>query len=265
MEKDLSYNILKGLCKVRNLQSSFKGSENPLTPRASFIVDTILDLGIYEGLNLDIFKDNYSKDLDLNYLNIELSINVGAENSVIYVAHHDVNNINSDNCQDNSASVSNLLALAKHFNDNKPTDKNVHIVFTDCEEFGGLGARRLSERINEGAFGNVDYIVNLELTANGMNFWNDSKNFSKESLLLDKLNSVSEFVSVKTPFNDSVVFRSRGIDSVCIGSLTDSEMEQVKKYRYCATWALCHKENDTFENANSKDMNNFVELLTKLI
>lgn len=263
MKNNLSHSILSELCKVRNLSSSLKGNENPLTPRASFIVDTILDLGIYEGLNLDVFND-VDSDI-LKYVNIELSINVGAENSVIYVAHHDVNNIHSDNCQDNSASVSNLLALAKYFNDNKPTDKNVHIVFTDCEEFGGLGAKQLSKRIVEGAFGNVDYIVNLELTANGTNYWNDSKNFGNDSLLLDKLNSIDTFTNARTPFNDSVVFRSCGFDSVCIGSLTDRDLKQVLGRGYCQTWALCHKPNDKFENANAKDMNKFVELLTKLI
>ena len=91
---NLSHSILSKLCKVRNLSSSSKGNENPLTPRASFIVDTILDLRIYEGLNLDVFND-INSDI-LKYVNIELSINIGAENSVIYVAHHDVNNINSD-------------------------------------------------------------------------------------------------------------------------------------------------------------------------
>jgi hypothetical protein len=247
---------------VRNLHSSLKGSENPLTPRASFILDTILDLGIYEGLNLDVFDDT---DINLKYLNIELSINIGAENSVIYVAHHDVNNINSDNCQDNSASVSNLLALAKYFNDNKPTDKNVYIVFTDCEEFGGLGANRLSNRINDGVFGNVEYIVNLELTAKGTNYWSDSKNFTKKSLLLDKLNSITNFTSVQTPFSDSVVFRECDIDSVCIGSLTDKDLKEVLGRGYCQTWALCHQSNDNFENAKAKDMDKFVELLTKLV
>jgi hypothetical protein len=261
MKKNLSHSILSGLCSVKNQSNSLKGNENPITPRVSFIVDTILDLGIYEGLNLDIFDDVSN----LKYVNIELGINIGAENSVIYVAHHDVNNINSDNCQDNSASVSNLLSLAKHFSNNKPTDKNVYIVFTDCEEFGGLGAIQLSKRINEGVFGNVEYVVNLELTANGTNFWNDSKNFKNDSLLLDKLNSITKFTSVRTPFNDSVIFRKNNIDSVCIGSLTDKDLKQVLGRGFCQTWALCHKKEDKFENSNANDMDKFIELLTKTI
>jgi hypothetical protein len=128
-----------------------------------------------------------------------------------------------------------------------------------------LGASRLSNRIKDGVFGNVEYVVNLELTANGTNYWGDSKNFINKSLLLDKLNSITKFTSVKTPFSDSVIFRKHDIDSVCIGSLTDKDLKEVLGRGYCQTWALCHQSNDNFENAKAKDMDKFVELLTKLV
>ena len=68
--------------------------------------------------------------------------------------------------------------------------------------------------------------------------------FKNDSLLLDKLNSITNFTSVRTPFNDSVIFRKNNIDSVCIGSLTDKDLEQVLGRGFCQTWALCHKKED---------------------
>jgi hypothetical protein len=258
MIQGLSYNILSEFCKVRNEKDSLKGSENPITNRVQFIIDKILDLKMYEGLNLDIF-DDYNETL--KYVNIELSFNKNSDKSILFIAHHDINNINSDNCQDNSASVSNLLSLAKHFSENF-ADKNIHIVFTDCEEFGGKGAKQLSKRINEGIFGDVEWVVNLELTANGTEYWCDSK---VKTDLLKRLHEVNNFTEVKTPFNDSAILRREKIDSICIGSLPKKEMESVIEKGKCSTWFLCHKENDNFENAISEDMDKFVELLIKII
>jgi hypothetical protein len=269
MENKLAHTILKGLCEVRNESNSILGNDNPLTPRALYIIDTMLDLKLHNKgrMNTDIFQDRSDKSGTLKYVNIELTIlGEDTNSSIMYMAHHDVNNINSDNCQDNSASVSNLLALAEHFANNKPK-KNVHIVFTDCEEFGGKGAERLSQRINEGYFDDVDYVVNLELTANGQNFWADSPNIKDEiaSPLMNKLTKTEMIVEVRTPFNDSYVLRHNGIDSICIGSLTDNQMKQVLKTGYCSTWGLCHKADDDFKSAISEDMDKFVELLIKIL
>jgi hypothetical protein len=260
--KNISYNILKEFCEVRNKENSFKGFDDPYTNRVHFILDKVFDLGLLEKfkLNVDVFE-NFNK---LKYANIELSRNVNSDKSIMFIAHHDVNNVNSDNCQDNTASISNLLSLAYHFIANEP-NKNLYIVFTDCEEFGGKGAKRLAERILDKHYGNVEYVVNLELTANGNNIWSDKYNFKNESKLADKIIALADVLEVKTPFNDSVILRGRGIDSVCIGTLTDEDMEQVVTKGYCKTWSLCHKYDDTFENANANDMNKFVKFLIKLI
>lgn len=285
MENHLSYNLLKDFCKKENWNkhSSLQGTTSGLTKRSMWIIEQIKKLGL-PSMNVHKFetpkyiptKRTYSSfelrtdktyiELPSNYVNIEVDVtNTNHDSSIIYVAHHDINNPNSENCQDNSASVCNLLSLAKSLK-GKNVGKNVYVVFTDCEEFGGKGARELANRINEGVFGNVEYVVNLELTARGTNLWNDSKNFEGESKLLDKLNVEGDFMNVKTPFNDSVILRSSGIDSVCIGTLDDKNTKQVGESGYCSDWSMCHKEADTFEaTANADDMDNFVEFLKKLI
>lgn len=265
MKQHLAHTILTELCKVRNLSSSVMGNEEPVTPRVTFIVDTLLDMGLGDKLHADVYEDSFVSATPLFYMNMEVTFDMGTDTSVMYIAHHDVNNINSDNCQDNSASVSNLLALAEHFNENPP-EKTVHIVFTDCEEFGGEGSARLADRILEGVFGEVEYVVNLELTANGRNLWCDSGNFTTESPLLDLLREKGEFYGAKTPFNDSYILRNKGrIDSVCIGTLDEANLAQVQARGYCGTWALCHRMEDTIAQGNADDMDNFVEFLTELV
>jgi len=251
------YDILRKFCNVRNETSALLQT-NPNTPRATFIKETLDSIGI--EYSVDIFGGRSELS------NIEVTFDKGAKSSIMFIAHHDINNPYSENCQDNSASVANLLDLIGKVKD-KDFNRNVIVVFTDCEEFGGKGASRLAMRINNGKFGTVDYVVNLELTANGTEIWSDLEN----SNLVDRLESVvcKELIKtlyiVNTPFNDSVVLRGRGIDSVCIGSLTDIEMEKTYERGYCSTWSLCHKENDKFELANRENMNKFVELLIKLI
>jgi len=262
MKTNKAYEILDGLCKVKNLSSSALGKENPITPRLNYIIDCCLDMGLNNQMHLDIFVDSSDTSGVRKYANLELTFGEG-DLITMFVAHHDVNNPNSQNCQDNSASVSNLLSLVEHLSENTPNNK-VMVVFTDCEEFGGEGAKRLSDRINENTFGEVQYIVNLELTANGQNFWHDGAMLI-ESALMDALEDSKEFYRARTPFNDSVVFRNNGIDSICIGTLNDDNMNQVREKNYCKTWAVCHKLHDEFDQAVAEDMDNFVEFLITLI
>jgi len=268
MKQNLAHEILTNLCQVRNLSSSALGNAEPVTPRVTFIVDTLLDMGLGDKIHADVYADTFGGAENLFYMNMEVTFDMGTDTSVMYIAHHDVNNINSDNCQDNSASVSNLLALAEHFNENPP-EKTVHIVFTDCEEFGGEGSARLTDRILEGVFGEVEYVVNLELTANGKNLWCDSGNFENEeteSPLLNLLREKGDFYDAKTPFNDSYILRNKGrIDSVCIGTLDEVNLAQVQARGYCGTWALCHKMQDTVAHGNAEDMDEFVTFLSELV
>ena len=191
------------------------------------------------------------------------------DDTIMFTAHHDVSNVNSDNCIDNSASVCNLLKFAEELKD-KELDKNIYIVFTDGEEYGGKGARYLSERIHKGEFGQfVEYIVNLEITARGKNYWAERQ--MSDSNLLDKIRNMSVgrenkvFAEHGVPFNDSIIFRRFNIDSVCIGSITDKDVKALETKYFCETWGMCHSSNDSFSLAVEEDMSEFVELLHKFI
>ena len=94
---------------MKNGSSSALGKIEPITPRVNYIFDTLIDLDLLENLHTDVFNDSWDKTGELYYINLELTFDMGTDTSVMYIAHHDVNNPNSDNCQDNSASVSNFM------------------------------------------------------------------------------------------------------------------------------------------------------------
>jgi len=104
------------------------------------------------------FKNQIKKDQETikTYFNIYIK---GSSDKMI-MAHHDVMNVKSDNCNDNSASVINAIAC-------KTLMPELNVAITDGEETGGIGASRAAEKINEGVFGNIEFVLNFELTALG--------------------------------------------------------------------------------------------------
>lgn len=169
------------------------------------------------------------------------------------VAHHDIVNPNSDNANDNSCSVINALAIKKK----RP---NVNVVILDGEEVGGIGSKRLSERINSGEF-KCKWILNLELTGKG------GKNFFVGAMgtnLTQWISNRFECPIVKVPFNDSVIFKKYGIDSAVINPLPITQEEtpiQNKDGEYLNYKMLfnCHKMTDSVDTISTSDMQEFVE------
>ena len=84
---------------------------------------------------------------------------------------------------------------------------SINVVILDGEEYGGYGSQHLSERINAGDFGEVKWVLNLELTGIGGErfFLGDYP-----GPLTDHIQSMFDCPIVRTPFNDSVIFRKNG-------------------------------------------------------
>ena len=109
-------------------------------------------------------------------------------------------------------------------------------------------------------FMNVKYAVNLELTAYGDVVWVDTGNLRGNrsgcaNMLINKFPNIER---VGTPYSDSFVLRMGGIDSMCIGTFTQEDRDLMRNGRMCPTWALCHREEDRYENANQQNMTDFV-------
>lgn len=291
-----SYEILKRMCTIRN---SHNAGSQEIPERVKFICKELQDMGIpyrldifpysygYErvesqtrysyGYSRNLFDEDswgsgrnlksyspygtsYNRKKDYLY-NVIISFYAQqpTQKSVFFTAHHDVVNLKTDNCNDNSASVCNLLELAYRLK-NKTLERNVHICLTDCEEMGGLGAKDLSRKIKRGEFGEVEYIVNLELTAHGNRIWAGNAYDCKQTQKMREILK-EKYNEQRVVFNDSYIFRGEGLDSVCIGTLPeDSNGNLVTKH-----WYICHSQYDTFEIAKQEDMNNFVDFLEKMI
>jgi hypothetical protein len=216
-----------------------------------FIGDSIWDY-YYEGyiINNSFYREKQFYNIVVPFENKDNT------EGIIINAHYDIVNINSDNCNDNSASVVNLIALCSLLKDKK-LPINVYITFTDLEEIGGKGAEKLSKLILRGRFGNIKYILNLELTALGNFIWIDN-NENELSLKLQSL--LSDVDIAKVIFNDSYIFNEYGIPSTCIGTLPKIFNELDKSY-----WYLCHSNEDKLKNANFNDMENFIAFLEKFV
>lgn len=272
------YNKIYDFCKVRNKGNCFVNGTEP-TPRVKFIINLLNEEGIeYE---LDIFEEKkhrksiwnpiksftgniYGSDIEDEsdppdteekanyYYNIIMK---GSSNKMI-CAHHDVNNHKTDNANDNSASVINVIATKKLM-------PEINAVIVDGEEFGGIGSKRVSEQIKSGEFGSISWVLNYELTGKGGKYFFIGNYPGK---LSDHILSIFNPPIVRTPFNDSVIFRRFGIDSVVINPVPPMPEGQESEVifpdgTYLDTRILyyCHSSKDTIDNISVSDMKEFVE------
>ena len=172
--KKTGYDFLYEMCKeVRNKGNALLKLREPLTDRTSFIVNKLNEMGLFYKITpFSISKVSEPGYGDGKLINIEVFFPATEKinKNIFYTAHHDIANPDSENCQDNTASVCNLLDLCKKVSEMEIRQKNVYIVFTDCEEIGGKGMNRLLYDIKQRNL-NVDIMLCLELTANGTEYW----------------------------------------------------------------------------------------------
>ena len=259
------YNKIYDFCKVRNNGNCFSNGTEP-TPRVKFLMQLLESEGIeYE---LDTFESNSDRRrafIDIpgirmpenKYFNIIMR---GTSNKMV-VAHHDVNNAKTDNANDNSASVINVIATKK-------LRPEINAVLLDGEELGGIGSNRLSTQINAGDFGNIEWVLNYELTGKGGKYFFIGDYPGK---LTDRIKSIFNCPVVRTPFNDSVIFRKNGIDSTVINPLPPLPQGKIPRHRedeviFPDGTSLdksilyhCHSTEDTLKNISTSDMKEFIE------
>ena len=231
------YEKINDFCKARNVGSIYKNERTP-TPRVKFITELLKELKLKHKVERFKVGKTYG-------FNIIIYPSVKKKGKLrILTAHHDIVNPNVDNANDNSCSVINAIAT-------RVLCPEIMVVLTDGEEVGGLGARHLSEQIIKGDYGKVLYVLNLELTGKG------GKNFFV-GMCKGKLKSdiVRKFKCpiVRVPFNDSVIMRQYGIDSVVINPLPlkDGALDMSLLYN-------CHTVRDTLATISTTDMKEFVE------
>ncbi|MDP2692774.1 MAG: M28 family peptidase [bacterium] len=271
VEKNIrtGYKFLREMCSFNADFNAFIPRINPITNRVNYIQYQLKQMNV--PFETDIFNADNPEKLNMDkpkYVNVYAFFKGSnpSNETIVFLAHHDIANIESENCQDNTASVCNLLHLCEILRNTK-LNKNVLVAFTDAEEIVSpetCGAKRLAILTRIGMFGNVFKAINLELTANGECLWlSTMRNFPFALELSEKYNGQL----VETPYNDAFVLELNGLTSVCIGTLTENELYTTlrNKPNFCRTWGLCHTDFDTISNANAEDMKRFVEnILVKM-
>lgn len=238
------YNKIYDFCKVRNFGSVYSNGDKP-TPRVQFLMQLL------ESESIKYELDTY-QSRDTNCYNIILK---GDSNRMV-VAHHDISNPHIDNANDNSASVINAIMIKKLM-------PHMNVVLLDGEECGGLGSQRVSDQINEGYFGTIDWVLNLELTGRGGKYFFIGNYPGK---LSDHIKSIFDCPITNTPYNDSVTFRRNGIDSCVINPippLNEGKKSQVKwddnTYLDYTMLYNCHSSKDTIDTISVNVMKEFTE------
>jgi len=263
----MSWTKINQFCKVKARPATENGDEAP--PRVKFLMEFLDSMSIEYELDAfeidrppryinhwgDMLRDSgIDSHKETNkYYNIVIR---GSSDKMV-VAHHDIVNPNSDNANDNSASCINAIMT-------KSLRPDVNIVILDGEEAPNLGAgsKHCAKRINNGDFGNIKWVLNLELTgAGGDNFFIGT--VRDKSPLKDGILRIFDCPEVNVPFNDSITFRRAGIDSVNINPLPTTEKRTPVSYRgkYLDMDMLhnCHSTKDSLSTISTEDMKVFTE------
>lgn len=260
----INYNNIYDFCKIKNKNNFTRNNNNKPSARVEYLIKLI------ESENIDYELDEFYYQRKGN--NKKSGFNIilkGASNKMV-TAHHDVINTRSDNANDNSASVINVLMLKKLL-------PETHVVILDGEEIGGVGSQRLSDQIKNRKFGDIKWVLNLELTGKGGQYFFIGDYPGKLSDHIQFLfNKCSRSITL---FNDSDIFSRNDIDSTVINTLPlieDYKINSRLNYKFGIKWGnvyldddlidLCHTNEDSLNTIDVNDMKEFVEkVLIKIL
>ncbi len=270
-----AYDFLKEYAEVHNLYTASTAQPNPFSNKAMYIISQLTKMGV--KFSVDIFTANgaditwgLGDNAEHKLVNIIAEPNPQETGTnTLFVAHHDVANIHSQNCQDNGASVCNLLRLTHLIHKNPADSKKTLILFSDCEEYGAKGAHRFASHaekdwknpiVTHKTYGQIESVVNLELTGKGTVVWSDCESKAPENQLHTFLEKTLGRIipKLKTPPNDAIAFRKHGYTSLCIGTLPEDDLKDK------TTWRLCHSIRDVIEGCDRKNMEDFTSFLLNL-
>jgi len=248
------YKKIYDFCKVKNSGGAHKNGLK-YSNRIDWIINLLKSNKIdYEIDEFEIFRFPNNK-----FYNIILP----GDSGKFVTAHHDVVNINSDNANDNSASVINAIMT-------KILSPETTVILLDAEEppMMGVGSQRASEMINVGKYGKCDWILNFELTGKG------GENFfigNYGNTLNNHIKNLFNCPVVQTPFNDANIFNKNGLISTVINPLPIlSEKSSYRDYNdellthngHYLDFSIvynCHSIRDSVDTIDPKDMQDFVE------
>jgi len=153
-------NHLKEISK----EPHFTGSKNHLTVQ-NYIVNELVKMGLSPEVQVQVAINKWRSST--NTANIVASIK-GSEdgNSLVLLSHYDSRHHSSLGASDAGSGVVTILEGTRAFLAKNKTPKNdIHIVLTDAEEIGLLGAKAFVE--NSPLANNVGLVINYEARGSG--------------------------------------------------------------------------------------------------
>lgn len=170
----------------------------------------------------------------------------------VLMAHYDVNTESNlhDNANDNGAAI---VILLEYLEENIfPSDKNILVVFTDGEEFGGHGSKSFSKQIAQGLHGNVEWVLNLDAVGIGNKLVFED---IKGNLRTKIENTLSEDIGFITmPINDAMFLRNSGIDAICVSVIPDTywDSKNNKLLKSPKFWSFMHTKQDKWDTITTE-------------
>lgn len=129
----------------------------------------------------------------------------------VFLAHYDVNYVQSENTIDNTAA---LVLLARLLEEAAfPSTADYLVVFTDGEERGGIGSQVLAKRLAEDFPGMVEYALNLDVVGHGSDVIIENVSVPLRQVLVELGG-----IPFRIPFNDAVLLREEGINALCLSN-----------------------------------------------
>lgn len=222
-----------GLTKITKIEETL----GEITPKA---ITTTRDRYSYEGQALhNLYCRVDGKQLDLP--------------PRVICAHHDVANLQSENCLDNNASVLNLCLIYEAMQRIQPK-QTVLLAWTDAEEScnpGKMGIVHLLKNTQ------VRDVLDLELTAFG-----DTPAISHYTLIPH--NFGSECHTIRQPFNQAWIAAKFVESSACLTLFDDKAKKEMTMMGRCQHWSAIHSINDTVDAwANPQDMLNLAQKIAQ--
>lgn len=227
--------LLKSFCDTKEVYYRRELCQNnEKSERLNWLENNLTSLGIKYEL------DEFTKR-ECNFTNVILK---GSSN-LFFTAHYDIIDIESDNANDNSASVINLITLKK-------IAPFVNVILFDGEEppFLGVGSEHF---ITTSLYKNPEYILNLELTGVGKNIL--ISNYSNDYLIHDIMVYDYNAFEYRFPINDAVIMKKHkpqlGIETVVLANINNN-IPNVSHF------SNLHSNRDSLSTINYSDMEHFV-------
>jgi len=231
-------NEINNFCKIRDENRS------EFSNRAKFLVNLLTRLNIEHKL-----VRTKSKRFNKYFYNIYC---FGSSDKFLS-AHYDVANTESDNANDNSASVINCIAY-------KQKNSSINLLLLDGEEppFMGVGSN-LAARYMKANGILPKWILNLELTGFGNSFFIDNVDTQLSRCIQQNF---EDAIITSVPFNDAMIFRQHGIESNVLTCLNVKENGAPD----FSVFGGMHTAKDNLATISTEDMNRFVnETLNKIV